>query len=233
MPSVFLPNVSDGRISAFTRRMHASPINLKEHTPNSIFSRIPGSEVPHQKIKHSAKVTVVGVGNVGMACAQTMLSAGLLNELALVDAQRDKLQGELLDLQHAAAFLPRVKIVADTDYHVSADFDICIVTAGARQREGESRIDLFERNVNLFKKIIPELIRHSPDTKLLIVSNPVDILAFASWKLSGLPPNRVIGSGTNLDSSRLRFLLAVRRVFDIAKKSWRSSIRWLSTVPMK
>ncbi|KAH7279240.1 hypothetical protein KP509_37G012200 [Ceratopteris richardii] len=203
-----MSNRQDEGLSAFARRMHASGTNLEQHTPNSIFSRIPGSEIPQHKIKHSAKVTVVGVGNVGMACAQTMLSAGLLNELALVDVLEDRLQGELLDLQHSAAFLPRVKIVADTDYGVSADSDICIVTAGARQREGESRIDLLDRNVNLFKKIIPELVRHSPDTILLIVSNPVDILAYVSWKLSGLPPNRVIGSGTNLDSSRLRSLLA-------------------------
>ncbi|KAH7365140.1 hypothetical protein KP509_18G010800 [Ceratopteris richardii] len=119
----------------------------------------------------------------------------------------------MLDLQHAAAFLPRVNIMADSDYAVSEGSDICIVTAGARQREGESRLSLLGRNLSLFKSIIPQLVRYSPDTILLIVSNPVDILTYLSWKISGFPPNRVIGTGTNLDSSRLRFLIADK--FDV------------------
>ena len=84
------------------------------------------------------------------------------------------------------------------------------MTAGARQRPGESRLDLVQRNTDIFKGIIPKLVQHSPDTILLIVSNPVDILTYVAWKLSGLPKNRVIGSGTNLDSSRFRFLLSQR-----------------------
>ncbi|KAH7421118.1 hypothetical protein KP509_13G041200 [Ceratopteris richardii] len=148
-----------------------------------------------------------------MACAQTCLTEDLVDELALVDIQADKLRGEMLDLQHAAAFLPRVKIVADTDYAISAGSDICIVTAGARQREGESRPSLLGRNLTLFKSIIPQLVHYSPNAILLIVSNPVDILTYVSWKLSGFPPNRVIGTGTNLDSSRLRFLIADK--FDV------------------
>lgn len=177
-----------------------------------MFTHIPGSDLP-SSIKTSSKITVVGVGNVGMACAQTCLTEDLVDELALVDIQANKLRGEMLDLQHAAAFLPRVTIVADSDYAVSAGSDICIVTAGARQREGETRLSLLDRNLSLFKTIIPQLVRHSPDTILLIVSNPVDILTYVSWKLSGLPPNRVIGTGTNLDSSRLRFLIADK--FDV------------------
>jgi L-lactate dehydrogenase len=158
----------------------------------------------------TSKLSVVGVGNVGMACAQTCLTEDLVDELALVDVQADKLRGEMLDLQHAAAFLPRVRIVAGTDYAVTAGSDVCVVTAGARQRDGESRLALLGRNVSLLRGIIPELIRHSPETILLIVSNPVDILTYVSWKLArgALPPNRVIGTGTNLDSSRLRFLIA-------------------------
>lgn len=87
---------------------------------------------------------------------------------------------------------------------------MCIVTAGARQRPGESRLDLVQRNTDIFKGIIPKLVQHSPDTILLIVSNPVDILTYVAWKLSGLPKNRVIGSGTNLDSSRFRFSMSQR-----------------------
>ncbi|GJM89965.1 hypothetical protein PR202_ga06197 [Eleusine coracana subsp. coracana] len=121
------------------------------------------------------KVSVIGVGNVGMAIAQTILTRDLADEIALVDALPDKLRGEMLDLQHAAAFLPRTRL---------------------------------GRNVSLFRKIIPALAEHSPEALLLIVSNPVDILTYVAWKLSGFPASRVIGSGTNLDSSRFRFLLA-------------------------
>ncbi|XP_059443751.1 L-lactate dehydrogenase B-like [Corylus avellana] len=114
----------------------------------------------------------------------------------------------MLDLQHAAAFLPRTKIHASVDYAVTVGSDLCIVTAGARQIPDESRLNLLQRNVALFKGIIPPLARYSPDSILMIVSNPVDVLTYVAWKLSGFPSNRVIGSGTNLDSSRFRFLIA-------------------------
>ncbi|KAF4529755.1 hypothetical protein B566_EDAN018035, partial [Ephemera danica] len=96
------------------------------------------------------------------------------------------------------------------DYSITAGSRICIVTAGARQREGESRLNLVQRNTDIFKGIIPQLVKYSPETILLIVSNPVDVLTYVAWKLSGLPKNRVIGSGTNLDSSRFRFLMSQR-----------------------
>lgn len=100
---------------------------------------------------------------------------------------------------------------------MTAGSRLCIITAGARQRPGESRLDLVQRNTDIFKGIIPKLVEHSPETILLIVSNPVDILTYVAWKLSGLPKNRVIGSGTNLDSSRFRFLMSQR--LDIAPTS--------------
>ncbi|KAH9302702.1 hypothetical protein KI387_014285, partial [Taxus chinensis] len=173
----------------------------------SFFKPIEGAGPPSPSAGNT-KITVVGVGNVGMAIAQTILTQGLTSELALVDVQADKLRGEMLDLQHAAAFLPRTKIVAGTDYGVSAGSDMCIITAGARQREGESRLALVERNLELFKSIVPHLAKHSPDAILVVVSNPVDILTYVAWKLSGFPSNRVVGSGTNLDSSRFRFMIA-------------------------
>ncbi|KAL8167870.1 hypothetical protein V2J09_009369 [Rumex salicifolius] len=163
---------------------------------------------PPSPTKRHTKISIIGTGNVGMAIAQTILTQDVADELALVDAIPDKLRGEMLDLQHAAAFLPRTKIVADVDYGVTVGSDLCIVTAGARQMLGETRLNLVQRNVALFKKIIPPLVKYSPDTILLIVSNPVDILTYVAWKLSGFPSNRVIGSGTNLDSSRFRFLIA-------------------------
>lgn len=97
-----------------------------------------------------------------------------------------------------------------TDFSVSAGSRLCIITAGARQRPGESRLDLVQRNTDIFKGIIPKLVEYSPNTILMVVSNPVDILTYVAWKLSGLPKNRVIGSGTNLDSSRFRFLMSQR-----------------------
>lgn len=156
------------------------------------------------------KVSVVGVGQVGMACAFSILTQNVSSDLALVDCVADKLQGEMLDLQHGSPFLKNAKVHASTDYSVTAGSRLCVVTAGARQREGESRLDLVQRNTDILKFIIPQLIKYSPNTMLLIVSNPVDILTYVAWKISGLPKHRVIGSGTNLDSSRFRFLMSQR-----------------------
>lgn len=169
-------------------------------------------------IDHSgSKVTIVGVGQVGMACAFSIITQGIASEIALVDVMEDKLKGELMDLQHGLTFLHNVKINAGSDYAISAGSKLCIVTAGARQREGESRLNLVQRNTDILKGMIPKLVQHSPDTILLIVSNPVDLLTYVAWKLSGLPKERVIGSGTNLDSSRFRFLLSER--FNVAPSS--------------
>ncbi|XP_043083840.1 L-lactate dehydrogenase B-B chain isoform X2 [Puntigrus tetrazona] len=141
------------------------------------------------------KVTVVGVGQVGMACAVSVLLRELADELALVDVVEDKLKGEMMDLQHGSLFLKTPKIVSGK---------------GVRQQEGESRLNLVQRNVNIFKHIIPQIVRYSPNCILIVVSNPVDVLTYVTWKLSGLPKHRVIGSGTNLDSARFRYLMAER-----------------------
>ncbi|KAK9882451.1 hypothetical protein WA026_021481 [Henosepilachna vigintioctopunctata] len=154
------------------------------------------------------KVTIVGVGQVGMACAFTLLTQGISSDVVLVDVFEDKLKGEVMDLQHGSLFLRNPKIVGSTKYESTANSKICIITAGARQREGESRLNLVQRNTDIFKSIIPQLVKYSPNTILLVVSNPVDVLTYVAWKISGLPRNRVIGSGTNLDSSRFRFLLS-------------------------
>ncbi|KAI1903996.1 hypothetical protein AGOR_G00001140 [Albula goreensis] len=153
------------------------------------------------------KVTVVGVGMVGMASAVSVLIKELADEVALVDVMEDKLKGEAMDLQHGGLFLRTPKIVADKDYSVTAHSKVVVVTAGARQQEGESRLNLVQRNVNIFKFIIPNIVKYSPHCIILVVSNPVDILTYVAWKLSGFPRHRVIGSGTNLDSARFRFLM--------------------------
>ncbi|XP_053574730.1 L-lactate dehydrogenase B chain [Bombina bombina] len=154
------------------------------------------------------KITIVGVGQVGMACATSILLRELTDELALVDILADKLRGEMLDLQHGGLFLKTPKIVSDTDYAVTANSRIVVVTGGVRQQEGESRLNLVQRNVNVFKFIIPQVVKYSPDATIVVVSNPVDILTYVTWKLSGLPQHRIIGSGTNLDSARFRHLIS-------------------------
>jgi len=166
--------------------------------------------VAQETAHHSAKISIVGVGQVGMAAAFALITQGVVSELALVDVAADKLKGEMMDLQHGQAFLRTSKVVASTDYEVTKGSKICVVTAGARQNEGESRLSLVQRNVSIFKHIIPNLVKYSPDMLLIIVSNPVDILTYVAWKISGLPHHRVIGSGTMLDSSRFRFLISER-----------------------
>uniref|UniRef100_A0A2K5JTA8 L-lactate dehydrogenase A chain n=1 Tax=Colobus angolensis palliatus TaxID=336983 RepID=A0A2K5JTA8_COLAP len=118
------------------------------------------------------KITVVGVGAVGMACAISVLMKDL---------------GEMMDLQHGSLFLRTPKIVSGKDYSVTANSKLVIITAGARQQEGESRLNLVQRNVNIFKFIVPNVVKYSPNCKLLIVSNPVDILTYVAWKISGFP----------------------------------------------
>ncbi|XP_058161641.1 L-lactate dehydrogenase C chain isoform X2 [Dasypus novemcinctus] len=162
--------------------------------------------IAEDKISQS-KITIIGAGSVGMACAISILLKDLADELALVDVSEDKLKGETMDLQHGSLFFSTSKIISGKDYSVSANSKIVIVTAGVRQNKGESRLDLVQRNVNIMKLIIPDIVRHSPDCKILVVSNPVDILTYVVWKLSGLPPSRVIGSGCNLDSARFRYLI--------------------------
>jgi len=166
--------------------------------------------VPVTEKPSTGKVSVVGCGQVGMACAFSLLTQQICSELALTDVNEDKLRGEMLDLQHGLTFLKNVKISASSDSSVTAGSKVIIITAGARQREGESRLSLVQRNVDIFKGLIPPLVKHSPNAILVIVANPVDILTYVAWKLSGLPRNRVIGSGCNLDSARFRFHLSER-----------------------
>ncbi|TNN13176.1 L-lactate dehydrogenase A chain [Schistosoma japonicum] len=155
--------------------------------------------------QYRSKVTIIGVGAVGMAAAfSTMQIAG---EIALIDVVADKIKGEVLDLQHGQQFLKKCKVDGGTDYKYSENSDIVVITAGARQNEGESRLNLVQRNVDIFKHIIPNVVKYSPNCIIVVVSNPVDILTYVARKLSGFPAHRVIGTGTMLDSARFRFLL--------------------------
>jgi len=179
-----------------------------EEIKRQVFQRLATLSTTKDPENRKPKITVVGVGQVGMAAANAILQKGIAREIALVDVIPDKLKGEMMDLQHGQSLGQPAVIKASTDYSVTAESDICVITAGVRQREGESRLDLVGRNVQVFKSIVPQLIKYSPNTILLVVSNPVDILTWVVWKLSGLPAHRVIGSGTTLDSSRFRWMIA-------------------------
>jgi L-lactate dehydrogenase len=155
---------------------------------------------------HPAKVAVVGVGSVGASFAYSLMIHGLVSEISLIDVNAEKARGEAMDLEHGLPFVQPARINAG-DYEECADADIVVVAAGAAQKPGESRLNLVERNVAVFKQVIPRIKERNDRCVLLVATNPVDIMTYVSLKLSGFPPNKVIGSGTILDTSRLRSLL--------------------------
>lgn len=152
------------------------------------------------------KAAMIGCGFVGSASAFALMQSGLFSELVLIDANHDKAEGEAMDIAHGLPFAGQMKIYAG-DYDDIVDAAVIIVTAGAAQKPGETRLDLVNKNVNIFKIIIPEIAKRNYKGILLIVANPVDILTYTAVKLSGLPENRVIGSGTVLDTARLKYAL--------------------------
>ncbi len=153
------------------------------------------------------RIAVVGVGNVGATFAYALLQSGLAGEIVLIDNNKIKAEGEAMDLNHAVPLTHSTKIWAG-DYSDCRRAAVTVVTAGSSQKPGETRLDLVHRNYSIFQSIIPEIVKHNPNGILLIATNPVDILTYASWKISGLPSQRVIGSGTILDTARFRFLLS-------------------------
>ena len=159
------------------------------------------------------KAVMVGCGFVGSASAFALMQSGLFTEMVLIDANRTKAEGEALDISHGLPFAKPMKIWAG-DYDDVSDAGIIIVTAGAGQKPGETRLDLVKRNVEIFKSIIPEISKRNRDAIMLIVANPVDVLTFAAAKLSGYPENRVIGTGTVLDTARLKYLLGQHLAVD-------------------
>ncbi|NOY59077.1 MAG: L-lactate dehydrogenase [Calditrichaeota bacterium] len=152
------------------------------------------------------KVVIVGTGGVGATFAFNLMISGLANSIVLIDLAREVAEGHVMDLQHGLSFLPPSQIYVG-DFSDCRDADIVVITAGAHMKPGESRIDLVRKNVAIFKELIPQIVQYNPRI-LLIVSNPVDILTCVTQKLSGYPMNRVIGSGTVLDTSRFKYLLA-------------------------
>lgn len=166
-----------------------------------------------ETIRRPRKGVIIGAGQVGMACAYSMLIQNTLDEMIIVDVNREKLEGEVMDLLHGLPFV-EPSVVRSGTLKDGADADIVIITAGAKQRPGETRLDLVNRNVELFRGLIAEVVECCPKAILLIVTNPVDIMTYVTWRLSGLPSSTVIGSGTVLDTARFRYLLAQKLQLD-------------------
>jgi L-lactate dehydrogenase len=158
------------------------------------------------KIK-GTKISIIGAGFVGSTTAFALMTSGLASEIVIVDINKDKAQGEAMDLSHGVSFVNAVEVKSG-DYANTKDSDIVIITAGAGQKPGETRLDLISKNYKIFQSIIPEIVKYNPSAILLVVSNPVDVLTYITYKLSGFPAERVIGSGTVLDTSRLRYMLS-------------------------
>ncbi|MFF2889548.1 L-lactate dehydrogenase [Paenibacillus sp. NPDC057967] len=160
-----------------------------------------------------SRIVIIGTGAVGSTTAYTLLLRNRMDELVLIDANADKAAGDALDMNHGMPYLGGAKVWAGT-YEDCKTADIIIITAGAAQKPGESRIDLLKRNIAIFDSIIDQVLLHTRDAILLIASNPVDIMSYRSWKKSGLPAHRVIGSGTLLDSARFRYLIGQKLHID-------------------
>lgn len=152
----------------------------------------------------SRKVAVIGCGFVGSSIAFALMQSGLFSDMVLVDVDMKKAEGEAMDIGHGISFARPMKIWAGV-YEDIADAAIVIITAGANQKPGETRLDLVHKNINILKNIMPEVTKYNKTGIILMVANPVDILTYAALKISGLPENRVIGSGTVLDTARLKY----------------------------
>jgi L-lactate dehydrogenase len=148
------------------------------------------------------------LGQVGLACTYSLLIQDCFDELVLQDLDLQKVEGEVMDLTHGMSLISPTDLVAGTIAERGKDADIVIITAGAAQKTGETRLNLLERNVAIYQSILADVVKYCPNAILLIVTNPVDIMTYVALKISGFPSSRVIGSGTVLDTSRLRFLLA-------------------------
>jgi L-lactate dehydrogenase len=158
--------------------------------------------------RRTTKLAVVGAGSVGATMAYAALMRGAARSVALYDIDAAKVEAEALDIGHGIQFMPMADVVGSDDIEVCRNADVVVVTAGAKQKPGQSRLDLAQATVGLVRTMMPELVQVAPDAVYVMVTNPVDIVTYAALKVSGLPANQVFGSGTVLDSSRLRYLLA-------------------------
>lgn len=158
--------------------------------------------------RRTTKLAVVGAGSVGSTMAYAALMRGAARTVALYDINAAKVEAEALDIGHGIQFMPMADVVGSDDIEVCSGADVVVVTAGAKQKPGQTRLDLAEATISLIRSMLPRLVEVAPDAVYIMVTNPVDIVTYAALKISGLPSNQLFGSGTVLDSSRLRYLLA-------------------------
>lgn len=163
------------------------------------------------------KVAIVGLGRVGVTTAYALLLKGLATELVLFSRELDKAEGEKSDLEHGAPFYPTTKIIATDKYEDLTGTDLVIFTAGCAQKPGQTRLDLTKTNCDIVEKIIPKIVREAPQTLILMVANPLDIMTLKATQVAGLQPGRVFGSGTLLDTARFR--LHLNKTIKISAKS--------------
>jgi len=154
------------------------------------------------------KVCIIGAGNVGSTFAYTIMQSALAREIVLIDVDRERAEGEAMDLNHGLFFTPPVTIRSG-DYDEIADAALIVITAGAKQNPGESRLELVQRNVKICRSIMDEIVSRTSDAVIVMVTNPVDVLTYVAQEMSGWPHGQIIGSGTVLDSARFRYLLSV------------------------
>lgn len=164
----------------------------------------------------SSKITIIGAGSVGATIAYTLSNEEIASEIVLIDINEEKVEGEVLDIAQGTCFRDPISIVAGT-YEDARDSDIVIITSGIARKPGQTRIELAQTNVNILKSITPQIVKAAPDALYIIVSNPVDVMTYVFTKISGLPENQIIGSGTILDSARLRCGLSEH--FKVAQKN--------------
>jgi L-lactate dehydrogenase len=160
------------------------------------------------EIERPAKVGIIGAGSVGATIAYAAMIRGVARQISLYDITRTKVEAEVLDLNHGQLFAPQATVDGSDNIEVLGDSDVVVITAGARQKPGQTRLDLAAANARILEKLLPEVVRVAPSAMLLMVTNPVDVVTQLALELTGLPWQRVLGSGTVLDSSRFRFLIA-------------------------
>ncbi len=164
----------------------------------------------------SRKITIIGAGSVGATIAYTLSQDDIASEIVMIDVKKDKAEGEVMDIIQGTCFRDPISITAG-DYEDAKDSDIVIITSGVARKPGQSRLELTQTNVNILKEITPQIAAAAPNAKYIIVSNPVDIMTYVFTKISGIPENHIIGSGTMLDTARLRCGIAEH--FNIAQKN--------------
>jgi L-lactate dehydrogenase len=158
--------------------------------------------------KWQGKIGIVGAGSVGATIAYACMVRGIGKHISLYDVVKSRVEAEVLDLNHGLMFVPMATVDGSDDINVMADCDVIVIAAGARQKPGQSRIELAGINAEMCRTLVPDLLRVAPDARILMVTNPVDVLTYVALKVSGLPTCRVLGSGTVLDTSRFRFMIA-------------------------